>query len=39
MLKYVPGMKMGKADSLSKRSNWEKEAEGNNKERTLLKPE
>jgi len=30
---------MGKADGLSRRSDWEKGAEGDNKERTLLKPE
>jgi len=30
---------MGKADSLSRRSDWEKGGEGDNKERTLLKPE
>jgi len=30
---------MGKADGLSRRSNWEKGEEGDNKERTLLKPE
>jgi len=30
---------MGKADGLSRRSNWEKEGEGDNKEKVLLKPE
>ena len=30
---------MGKADSLSRRSDWEKGAEGDNEERVLLKPE
>ena len=30
---------MGKADGLSRRSDWEKGAEGDNEERTLLKPE
>jgi len=30
---------MGKADGLSRRSNWKKGGEGDNKERTLLKPE
>jgi len=30
---------MGKADGLSRRSNWEKEVIGDNKERILLKPE
>ena len=38
-LKHVPGSKMGKADVLSRRSDWEKGGEGDNKERTLLKPE
>jgi len=39
VLKHIPGSKMGKADRLSRRSNWEKGVEGDNKERTLLKPE
>jgi len=39
MLKHVPGSKMGKADGLSRRSDWEKGGEGDNEERTLLKPE
>jgi len=30
---------MGKADGLSRRSDWEKRGEGDNKERMLLKPE
>jgi len=30
---------MGKADGLSRRSNWEKGVENDNEERTLLKPE
>jgi len=34
LFKHVPGSKMGKADGLSRRSNWEKE-EGDNKEKTL----
>jgi len=38
-LKHVPGSKMGKADGLSRRSGWEKGGEGDNEERTLLKPE
>jgi len=38
-LKHVPGSKMGKVDGLSRRSDWEKGGEGDNKERTLLKPE
>ena len=39
ILRHIPGSKMGKADGLSRRSNWEKEVEGDNEERTLLKPE
>ena len=39
VLKHIPGSKMGKADRLSRRSDWEKGVEGDNKERTLLKPE
>jgi len=38
-LKHVPGSKMGKADRLSGRSDWEKGTEGDNEQRTLLKPE
>jgi len=30
---------MGKADGLSRRSDWEKRAEGDNEEKVLLKPE
>jgi len=39
VLKHIPGSKMGKADGLSRRSIWEKGAEGDNEERTLLKQE
>jgi len=39
LLKHVPGSKMGKADGLGRRSNWEKGGEGDPEERTLLKPE
>ena len=39
VLKHIPGSKMGKADGLSRRSDWEKGVEGDNEERTLLKPE
>ena len=39
VLKHIPGSRMGKADGLSRRSDWEKGVEGNNEERTLLKPE
>jgi len=38
-LKHVLGSKMGKADGLSRRSDWEKGQEGDNEERVLLKPE
>ena len=38
-LKHVPGSKMGKADGLSRRSDWEKGQERDNEERVLLKPE
>jgi len=39
VLKHIPGSKMGKADGLSRRSDWEKGVEGDNEERTLLKLE
>ena len=39
VLKHIPGSRMGKADRLSRRSDWEKSVEGDNKERMLLKPE
>jgi len=39
VLKHVPGSKMGKADGLSRRSDWEKGTEGDNEEKVLLKPE
>jgi len=39
VLKHVPGTKMGKADGLSRRSDWEKGAEGDNEDEVLLKPE
>ena len=35
VLKHIPGSEMGKADGLSRRSDWEKGAEGDNEERTL----
>ena len=38
-LKHVPGIKLGKADGLSRRSDWEKGGEGDNEDRVLLKPE
>jgi len=39
MLKHVPGSKMGKADSLSRRPDWEIGVEKNNENETLVKPE
>ena len=38
-LKHVLGSKMGKADSLSRRPNWEVEVERDNKNEMLVKPE
>ena len=38
-LKHVPGSKMGKADSLSRRPDWEIEVERDNEDETLIKPE
>jgi len=37
--KHIPGSKMGKADGLSRRSDWEKGAKEDNEKRTLLKQE
>jgi len=39
MLKHVPGSKMGKVDSLSRRPDWEVGAEKDNEDETLVKPE
>ena len=39
MLKHVPGSKMGKADSLSRRPDWKVRVEKDNKDETLIKPE
>jgi len=39
MLKYVLGSKMRKADSLSRRPDWEVGVEKDNKDETLVKPE
>ena len=36
MLKYVLGSSMGKADSLSKRLDWQKGVERNNENRTMI---
>jgi len=38
-LKHVPGSKMGKADSLSRRLDWEIGVEKDNEDETLVKPE
>jgi len=38
-LKHVPGMKMGKADGFSRRPDWRKGMEKDNKDRTLVKAE
>jgi len=38
MLKHVPGSKMEKADSLSRRPDWEIGVEKNNKNKILVKP-
>ena len=37
MLKHVPGSRMGKADSLSRRLDWEVGVERNNEGKTLVK--
>jgi len=37
-LKHVPGNKIGKADSLSKRLDWEVGVERDNEDETLVKP-
>ena len=39
MLKHVPESKMGKADSLSRRPDWEIGVEKNNEDEMLVKPE
>jgi len=39
MLKYVPGSKMGKANSLSRRPDWEIRVEKDNEDEMLVKPE
>jgi len=38
-LKHVPGSRMGKVDSLSRRPDWEVGVEKDNKDETLVKPE
>ena len=39
ILKHVPGSKMGKADSLSRRPDWEVGVERDNEDEMLIKPE
>jgi len=39
MLKHVLGSKMGKANSLSRRPDWEIGVEKDNKDKILVKPE
>ena len=39
MLKHVPGSKIGKADSLNRRPDWEIGVEKDNEDETLVKPE
>ena len=39
MLKHVPGSKMKKADSLSRRLDWEVGVEKDNEDQKLVKPE
>ena len=38
-LKHVPGKSIGKADGLSRRPDWQKGMEKDNKDQTLIKPE
>ena len=38
MLRHVPGSKMGKVNSLSRRLDWEVGVERDNKDETLVKP-
>jgi len=39
MLKHIPGSKIGKVDSLSRRLDWEVGVERDNKNEMLVKPE
>jgi len=39
MLKHVPRSKIGKADSLNRRPDWEIGVEKDNEDETLVKPE
>ena len=38
MLKHIPGSRIGKADSLSKRPDWEVGVKKDNEDETLVKP-
>ena len=38
MLKHIPGSKIGKADSLSRRPDWEVGVERDNEDKMLVKP-
>ena len=38
-LKHIPGKSMGKVDGLSRRPNWQKGVERDNKDQKLIKPE
>jgi len=38
-LKHIPGSRMGKVNSLSRRPDWEVEVERDNENETLVKPE
>jgi len=39
MLKHIPGSRMGKANSLSRRPDWEIGVKRDNENKTLVKPE
>ena len=39
ILKHVPGSRIGKADSLSRKPDWKVEVERDNKNEMLVKPE
>jgi len=39
VLKHIPGTKIGKADSLSRKPDWEVRVERDNEDKTLVKKE
>jgi len=39
VLKHIPGTKIGKADSLSRRPDWEVRVKRDNEDKTLVKKE